>query len=254
MVKFKKASLLTLSLLSLTATTTLPKLADYIPFKWLGFMKTQKNPMGKDFLEAVRDKASQETIMKYIEDGIDVNFQDKNGATALMISTLYGDLELTQMLLEKGANPNLQGKVVGLTPIILAVHNSNDVQMATLLLENGADPNLKTYIGFTTLMYSILNKNIEMTKLLLSYKANVNDQEFIAGLTPIIIAVANNDLVLTKLLLEHDADITIKDKSEKNAIDYAKETKSKEIIDLIVPEEELTQENNQETLKTQKTE
>jgi len=234
MVSLRKASLLAISSLSITLTTQ-PKFTDYLPFSLFKSKKIEIN-QGQQLLDAVRTNEPEEKIMALIEDGADINYQDKNGATALMVSTLSGNLELTKTLLDKSADPNLQGKIVGLSPIILAVHNNNDVPMAQLLLEKNANPNLKTYIGFTALMYAVLNGNTQMVDLLISKGANVNDQEFIAGLTSLIIAIANKNTELTDILLANGADVKIKDKSGQNAINYAKETKAKEIIDLVVPE------------------
>lgn len=46
-------------------------------------------------------------LIRLIRAGIDANSKDEDGMTALMWATLSGSLELVNLLLEAGANPNL---------------------------------------------------------------------------------------------------------------------------------------------------
>ena len=42
-----------------------------------------------------------------IERGIDINYRDKNGATALYTAVHWQRIQLAELLLSKGANPNI---------------------------------------------------------------------------------------------------------------------------------------------------
>ena len=62
----------------------------------------------------------------------------QKGFTPLHIAAKYGNIKVARLLLQKEADPNVQGKN-GLTPLHVATHYNN-VNVALLLLENGASP------------------------------------------------------------------------------------------------------------------
>ena len=62
----------------------------------------------------------------------------QKGFTPLHIAAKYGNIKVARLLLQKEADPNIQGKN-GLTPLHVATHYNN-VNVALLLLENGASP------------------------------------------------------------------------------------------------------------------
>lgn len=62
----------------------------------------------------------------------------QKGFTPLHIAAKYGQLKVAKLLLQKDANPDIQGKN-GLTPLHVATHY-NHVSVALLLLNNKASP------------------------------------------------------------------------------------------------------------------
>jgi len=58
-----------------------------------------------------------------IDNGANINHQDRTGCTILHITAEFKLVELTKYLLEKGANPNLQNKH-GNTPLWTAIFNA----------------------------------------------------------------------------------------------------------------------------------
>ncbi len=73
-----------------------------------------------------------------ISAGADVNAQDKNGQSALIIAVRGNNTGTARRLLEKGANVNYMTPQ-GISPLMFAAQNRNK-DMVQLLLENGADP------------------------------------------------------------------------------------------------------------------
>ena len=63
-----------------------------------------------------RDLAS---ILNFIQSGINVNVQDENGMTALMLASQAGHVELIQEFLKAGSSVNIQN-LLGNTALILA--------------------------------------------------------------------------------------------------------------------------------------
>ena len=67
---------------------------------------------------------------------IDIDLQ--KGFTPLHIAAKYGNIKVASLLLQKGANPDVQGKN-GLTPLHVATHY-NHANVAFLLLDHKASP------------------------------------------------------------------------------------------------------------------
>ena len=65
-------------------------------------------------------------------------FEWQKGFTPLHIAAKYGNTRIAKILLEKNAEPNVEGKY-GLTPLHIATHY-NHIDVATLLLWSHANP------------------------------------------------------------------------------------------------------------------
>jgi uncharacterized protein len=94
---------------------------------------------GNDWVvcDAAKRRSTPEAVRSLIELGADVNERDSNGSTGLCWAVTYGRYDVAKVLLECGADPNLDCPLFRLT--------SSDVQdrvaMAKLLLDHGADVN-----------------------------------------------------------------------------------------------------------------
>lgn len=69
----------------------------------------------------------------------------QKGFTPLHIAAKYGNIKVARLLLQKDANPDVQGKN-GLTPLHVATHY-NHVNVAQLLLENKANPHASAKVS-----------------------------------------------------------------------------------------------------------
>ncbi|BDC18744.1 ankyrin repeat domain-containing protein [Acidianus sp. HS-5] len=120
-------------------------------------------------------------------------------------------------LLMKGMNPN--GYMHnGLTPLHVAVYSGN-LEMVEILLQHGANPNVFTIPTtklpkrFTPLQIAVMEQKptkYDIAKTLIKYGANVNLYESNSDLStgpPLFIAIARIDYATIKLLLDHGADI-----------------------------------------------
>lgn len=90
------------------------------------------------------------------------------------------DLGKVQFFLEQGADINEQNRYE-FTALSEAVQKDN-IKIVKFLLERGADTEIKSYTGNTPLHFSV--GNYEITKLLIEYGADVNAQD-IDGFTPL---------------------------------------------------------------------
>jgi len=179
--------------------------------------------------------ANQSDIAELLikNDAIKLDLQNDTGLTALMLAIKKNLSKIAELLIEKKANLELRD-TYGNTPLIHAAHNGNknysDTQqkIIKLLIDRGANVNAQNNNGPTALIYAAHNKNKEIVKLLVDAGANVNIKEIKTGQTALHLAANNDDKDMIELLTIHgNAKANIKNKSEKIAADYAKDSKIK---------------------------
>jgi len=98
-------------------------------------------------------------IVKYIKN---INARTVGGATALHYACNFGLYYIAHVLLEAGARQDFSEYEYSFYPIFYSVAQNN-IQLTELLLDRGADPNWQDYLGNTIIHYSIMNDNIDMT-------------------------------------------------------------------------------------------
>jgi len=185
-------------------------------------------------------------------EAVDMNTLPFGGRADRPSSSTTTALQLMEVLLKAGANPNLQLKLfppyrslrddrgadgllgVGTTPLVRAA-KAGDVPAMRLLLAHGANPDLPTQTGITPLMaaagngstnldtrgrYKTEPQAVEAVNLLLAAGVKVNERDG-NGQTALYGAAGHgwNDLV--KTLVAHNADVTLKDARGRTAADIA---------------------------------
>jgi ankyrin repeat protein len=118
----------------------------------------------------------------------------------------------------------------GFTPLIIAGYKGQ-IEVVKLLLKHKADVNAKSGEG-TVLMGACFKGNVELAELLMKHHADVNSANDL-GTTPLMYAILGQKIELIKLLLENGAVKDVKERSGKTALDYAIQSGNKEIIDLV---------------------
>ncbi len=153
-----------------------------------------------------------------------------------------GCVEVAELLLNYGADPNIRDKD-GYTPLLnLAGDSRESVDLVAVLLDHGADPNVVDYHGRTPLFHVAERFHIDLFYLLLSRGAkatlretaprgdaeeverllrqgadlNTGDKE---GNTPLHRAAANCRYALAQLLVQHGADVNTRNSQGKTPAD-----------------------------------
>nr|GFB54455.1 hypothetical protein [Tanacetum cinerariifolium] len=101
---------------------------------------------------------------------IDINDQDPNGFSAVMVTAMQGHVHAFKLLVYAGADVKLINKNAGLYPLHYAAGH-RDIHAIKLLLTRGYDVNALDVEGHTPLMFAAKEGNVKMCELLISCRS-----------------------------------------------------------------------------------
>ena len=93
-------------------------------------------------------------VKKMIKTGVDINWEDKDGKTALTQAAASGNIECIETLIEAGAEINRGSP----TPLMAAAKDGH-VECVKLLIQEGADLNIRNENGYTALIFATLSNS-----------------------------------------------------------------------------------------------
>lgn len=114
-----------------------------------------------------------ENVRTLLEYGADANMKDQNGMTPLIHAVKNKQLDSARALLALKKLNRDERDNTGTNALLYAVHNG-DIEMVNLLLTFGANPNVADNLGNTPLHYAAKDNNTEMAELLIVAAANVD--------------------------------------------------------------------------------
>jgi ankyrin repeat protein len=159
-----------------------------------------------------------QNLIKNLDTEGGINKVDEDGLRPIDVATLFGQLELVKILLEKGASASPFAD--GSSPLHLASALGH-LGIVQLLLES---PSGKSALnakqmesGRCPIHWAVQEKQLPIIKFLISSGANIEVQ-CIDGITPLQAASSGNDFECVKLLLESGANPNALciDKEKKN--------------------------------------
>ena len=118
-------------------------------------------------------------IERCVDAGADITVKDEDGSTALLMAVKGNHAAIAKFLIENGANPNdifIDEKCKAHNLLMDAII-VNNTEFATLLIEKGADLNLQNKDGKTALMYAVRKGDIISLKLLIEKGPDLNLQD-----------------------------------------------------------------------------
>ena len=149
-----------------------------------------------------------------------VDEKDWNGYTALHNSCRYGHIDMVRLLIKHKANVNTRTDS-GDTPLTLAARNKHENVLHALLNDSQCLVDAKGRDGYTALQYSCRYGHVDIVKILLKHKANVNARTD-SGDTPLILAVIHkHDNVINALLSDSQCLVDAKGQDGYTALHYS---------------------------------
>ncbi|SPO04697.1 related to ankyrin 1 [Cephalotrichum gorgonifer] len=175
-------------------------------------------------IQAVKYSQDDVLVRYLLDHGADVNIRDRDNDSALHQAALSGKYSVVELLLERNIEVNAVN-ASDTTPLYDAVPNPDILQM---LLEKGADPDLGKGNGFTALMYAAWYDHIHAMELLLEHNATVdlefdhgdNDSEYM-GWTALSFALSYGSADTVRILAKNGADLKHKSAAGVPAIHMA---------------------------------
>ena len=145
------------------------------------------------------------TVRALIEQGVDVNTPQADGATALHWAAHWDDLGTATLLLESGADVRATNEL-GVTPLYLACQNAGTA-MVEALLAAGANPNATLPSGESILMTAARTGSADAVRALLGRGADPNAREMTHQQTALMWAVSHDHPRVAQALIDYGADV-----------------------------------------------
>lgn len=117
-----------------------------------------------DLIKAI-DNHNVKEVQFLISQGVDVNAPTKNGEFPIFEAVVKNDAPILYLLLEAGAQVNIQDNIYKLTPLMSAAILKHKF-LIRMLLANGASPAIKDSEGYTAYDYAFKMGNQEIMSLL----------------------------------------------------------------------------------------
>lgn len=142
---------------------------------------------------------------------------DQWGENALMHAVLHGNVDMTRILLEAGANPDMKGR--GFTPLGMAALRGH-VRIVRMLLKAGADIDRKSSDGNTPIIAATIMHRTDVVRELLAYCPDMSiwNRE---GRVSLGVAVEEGFKDIVALMLEAGADPNVMERNGNRPLFWA---------------------------------
>lgn len=165
-----------------------------------------------------------------LEKGANPNVQNSNGETPLFNAVKTDSTSTLRILIQSGCNKEIRD-FLGNTALHACVRYDAK-NSAVILISSGIDVNAQNISGKTALHEASRAGKIPMVTLLLDNGANINSTDA-TGKTVLIDSIQSNNVELVKLLISKGASPLIQEMYGRNAYHEAAESGNLELIKLI---------------------
>jgi ankyrin repeat protein len=208
------------------------------------------------------EKGNLLEIKNLIDNGVDINLQNNEGVTALILASTNGNKEIVRYLIDSGANLDIQTKE-GITALMCTKNEHKEVmrylidsganldiqskggvtvlmwaskkehkELVRYLIDSGANLDIQTKEGITALMFTSKNEHKEVVRYLIDGGANLDIQAK-DGVTVLMIASTKGNKEVVRYLIDSGANLNIQTKEGESALILASTNGNKEIVKLL---------------------
>ncbi len=182
-------------------------------------------------------KAREQDTMNKIKINPSIDKVNEKNESELLVAVHNNDIEVAINLIDQGANVNLQDNISD-SPYLYAGAQGRTEILEHMLKYADIDFSVVNRYGGNTLIPAAEKGHIDNVKLLVVDDRIDIDFQNNFGYTALIEAVALTDgsekfVEIVNILVDAGADITLKDKSGKTALDYAREKGYEKMIEIL---------------------
>lgn len=165
-------------------------------------------------------------VQEAIKAGADINKKNDKGYTPLNFLLICSRREAAKFLINEGVDIHAKNND-GRTAVSCALDGVLP-DIACLLIKKGVE------VNFSTLSSAVYHDEIEIVKTILDHGMNVNHQNE-HGTTALMNAIryGGGNFEMVKTLIYRGAKVDIKDNKGETALDFAKESNNKEILEFL---------------------
>jgi uncharacterized protein len=169
-----------------------------------GLSEEEQAKVNSELIEAARS-GNMQRLNEAIDGKAQLNAVNEDGQSALYAAIARSDMDMVQLLLEKGAA--VSGSEQQAPPLLIMPAYSGHIPLLTLLLEKGSDVNQTNEEGNSALIAAAAAGKSEAVRLLLDKGADINAANK-QGMTPLLSACGGMaSFELIELLIEKGADV-----------------------------------------------
>ncbi|KAE9619868.1 putative ankyrin repeat-containing domain-containing protein [Lupinus albus] len=215
---------------------------------WLGFQQAvlqtirngkipkSRNPSAFSPIMFAAQAEDAESLKIVIGSGeFDLDYQDDNGFSAVMVTALKGHVESFRLLVYAGANLNLCNKS-GETTLTLFEFNPRSDLFKKVMLEFALHKINCNMVGFYALHYAAHDGNSSAVKLLTSKGYDVNALDG-GHYTPLMLAAREGHRSICELLISNGANCSIKNTRGETALSLARNKGLKNDAEAVILDE-----------------
>ena len=172
-----------------------------------------------------------------LSQGFNLNERNLKGDTALAVASEFKHVEIVNLLLENGADPNAVGTRSGYTPLH---YGFKSLKVAQLLIDHGADLTMGVEGpingGWTALHFATWQKSQDIVEFLLANGADVNAKARRSS-TPLHLAALTGDVSIARLLIKHGALTNLENNEGETPLQKAATIGNEEMVALLLMHE-----------------
>ncbi|XGA08619.1 MAG: ankyrin repeat domain-containing protein [Wolbachia endosymbiont of Xenopsylla cheopis] len=173
----------------------------------------------KKFFSVVSGADIQKVARALLSLSLNINVQDSEGRTAILLATLHNNACIAKMLMVFGANPNIEDKY-GMTAISMATMNNKKIlEILQHTEEKGIEyPEQKVSVQemfFHAVSFKQMKRVVSMLVNISTVKI---DEKNKYGSTAVHLAVSNDDLYMLEILVAFRANLNAQDNQGNTAL------------------------------------
>lgn len=169
-----------------------------------------------------------ESVVALLDAGADPQTRGFGGMSPLHSAALSGQSAITRILIDRGARVDALDNLGRTALLVYASGSAHNLDVLQILLKAGANPNAADRTTNVSVLHYIAQQGrVEAAEMLVAAGASVNARDSLFGETPLhyandcwIGAIGKNDMV--RFLIAHGADVNREDINGRTPLSYVR--------------------------------